>query len=101
MVKYLIFNQVFACECMCVLCKSHQVICMSFDGKTPDVFGSKASSKICFHVVRHDRSLSLFYSLPQAKCRDRTPTAGTTIIVILLKTFLIFIKHYCQKCRNM
>ena len=84
---------VCVCVCVCVLCQSHQVICMSFDGKTQDVFGIKAISKICSHVVRPDRSLSLFYSLPQAKCRDRSPTAGTTLAVILLNTFFNFYKR--------
>jgi len=87
------------CLCVCVLCQAHQLICISFDGKTPDIFKTKASSKICSHMVRSDRSLSLFYSLLQVKCRDRSPTSGTKLTVILLETFFLFlIKDYCQKC---
>ena len=75
------------CVCVCVLCQAHKIIWISFDGKTPDVFKTKTSSKIFSHMVRSDRSNSLFYSLLQAKCRDRSPTAGNTLTVILLETF--------------
>ena len=48
-----------------MLIQAYQKVCKSFDGKTQDMFENKASSKICSHVVRPDRSLSLFYSLSQ------------------------------------
>jgi len=40
------------------------------------VFEAAANSKICCHVVRPDRNLSLFYSLPQGECSGRSPTGG-------------------------
>ena len=48
-------------------------------------------------MIRSDRSISLFYSLLQAKCRDRSPTAGTTLTVILLETFFYLLLKIISK----
>ena len=92
---------VCVCVCVCVVCQAHQIVCKSFDNNIPVVFENTANSKICSHVVRPDRSLSLFYSLHQDKRRPRSSNVGFAITVILLQNVFYLLKRLLLKCRNM
>ena len=75
-----------------MLIHAHWKVCKSFDGKTQDMFETTGNSKICSHVVRLDRSVSLFSLSLKANVLADLLLGGLHLQFSFLNTYFIFYK---------